>query len=374
MSNKKHIPIIVEEKYTISNWCKETLLFLSKEAYKSKNTLKKISPNSIGTYKDEIIMILGSDGKWIEDTIQKASSMNAKTMLLCAEPMDFSSDIYCISPDRSEIMVRCIEYLLKADRKMIALFGFNEKATSDLIRKKTFLSYINEFSLDSFSEQDIYYNDGSVTKCFDSFVYNVKKYNAVICANDVVAIYLINRIKELGISVPEDMFVIGNGNTRLSSMVSPTLTTVTLNVKLVAYHAIRIYKYLANQKPLHSMHAVIPGEILVRESTAFLDEEAHLISQLSGRKEYAKSHNDRFYIDSDIKEFFLLEDLFNNCDDIDYKIILGLLSNKSHENVANELFISINTLQYRIKKMYVKLGISRWEQFVKLLDKYSISI
>jgi DNA-binding CsgD family transcriptional regulator len=50
------------------------------------------------------------------------------------------------------------------------------------------------------------------------------------------------------------------------------------------------------------------------------------------------------------------------------------MNNKSQESLADELYISINTLKYRIKKMYVKLGIGRWEQFVKLLEKYSIKL
>ncbi|NLG53816.1 MAG: substrate-binding domain-containing protein [Clostridiales bacterium] len=373
MTGKNNIPIIVEDKYTVSNWCKETLLSLKKEAHKSKFTLEEISAGDIGGLKDKTVMILGTDGAWIEKTIQKVLSQNAKPMLLCAEPMDFGNNIYSISPDRIDTMICCIRYLLEAGRKQIALFGINEKATSDVIKRKAFISCIKEFSLNSFTEQDIYCNDGAIDKCFESFLPSADKYNAVICANDAAAIYLINRIKECGKTVPGDLFVIGNGNTKLGSMVSPTLTTITLNVIQVAHHAIRLYRYLFNQNPLHSLHVTIPTEILVRESTGgFKDEQ--LTSKQSDIPKNNNSVSDKFFSDSEIREFFILENMFNDCDNIDYRIISGLMNNKSQESLADELYISINTLQYRIKKMYVKLGIGRWEQFVKLLEKYSIKL
>ena len=42
--------------------------------------------------------------------------------------------------------------------------------------------------------------------------------------------------------------------------------------------------------------------------------------------------------------------MFNDCDNIDYRIISGLMNNKSQESLADELYISINTLKYRIKR------------------------
>jgi len=53
---------------------------------------------------------------------------------------------------------------------------------------------------------------------------------AIICQWDYTAIKLIKCLHEKGIKVPEDISVIGSGNTEMSSLFMPALTTLELNI------------------------------------------------------------------------------------------------------------------------------------------------
>ncbi|PRR83724.1 LacI family DNA-binding transcriptional regulator [Clostridium vincentii] len=53
---------------------------------------------------------------------------------------------------------------------------------------------------------------------------------AIICQWDYTAIKLIKCLYEKGIKVPEDISVIGSGNTEMSSLFMPALTTLELNI------------------------------------------------------------------------------------------------------------------------------------------------
>lgn len=53
---------------------------------------------------------------------------------------------------------------------------------------------------------------------------------AIICQWDYTAIKLIKFLYEKGIKVPEDISVIGSGNTEMSSLFIPALTTLELNI------------------------------------------------------------------------------------------------------------------------------------------------
>ena len=53
---------------------------------------------------------------------------------------------------------------------------------------------------------------------------------AIICQWDYTAIKLIKFLYEKGIRVPEDISVIGSGNTEISSLFIPALTTLELNI------------------------------------------------------------------------------------------------------------------------------------------------
>jgi len=54
---------------------------------------------------------------------------------------------------------------------------------------------------------------------------------AIICQYDYTAIRLIKELHRLGIKVPEDISVIGSGNTELASLAIPSLTTLDLNIE-----------------------------------------------------------------------------------------------------------------------------------------------
>ena len=52
--------------------------------------------------------------------------------------------------------------------------------------------------------------------------------DAFVCANDYLAIHLINALKKKGLSIPDDVMVTGFDGTSQSALVEPTLTTVQI--------------------------------------------------------------------------------------------------------------------------------------------------
>ena len=52
--------------------------------------------------------------------------------------------------------------------------------------------------------------------------------DAFVCANDYLAIHLMNALKKKGLSIPRDIMVTGFDGTTQSSIVDPALTTVQI--------------------------------------------------------------------------------------------------------------------------------------------------
>jgi LacI family transcriptional regulator len=50
--------------------------------------------------------------------------------------------------------------------------------------------------------------------------------SAVMCANDLIALGMLKRLSEAGVSVPGDMAVVGYDDVSFASMLSPPLTSV----------------------------------------------------------------------------------------------------------------------------------------------------
>ena len=92
--------------------------------------------------------------------------------------------------------------------------------------------------------------------------------DAVLCFNDLVAIGFLTQAEKDGVTVPDDVLVIGYDNTRLASLVRPSLTTVAGPLRSVgrvaAANAIALSKGLKTQM---ARPRVLPTRLIVRGST-----------------------------------------------------------------------------------------------------------
>ena len=76
-----------------------------------------------------------------------------------------------------------------------------------------------------------------------SKVENILKDNKatlIVCADDVIAIGLINRLDSMGISVPADVSVVGFDNISWSRIIKPKLTTINQPVEEMAKYAVKL--------------------------------------------------------------------------------------------------------------------------------------
>ncbi|HHV30128.1 MAG TPA: LacI family transcriptional regulator [Clostridium sp.] len=90
---------------------------------------------------------------------------------------------------------------------------------------------------------------------------------AIFCANDVMAISAIKAIKEKGLSVPEDISVIGFDNTAIGNYIMPALTTVDAPLEYIAQTCIESLKYFCKNKHFKEKEIRIKTNLIIREST-----------------------------------------------------------------------------------------------------------
>ena len=89
---------------------------------------------------------------------------------------------------------------------------------------------------------------------------------AIICQWDYTAIKLIKFLYEKGIKVPEDISVIGSGNTEMSSLSIPALTTLELNIDYACEVAVELLLKRIN-KPHKPYENITINSILVERDS-----------------------------------------------------------------------------------------------------------
>jgi LacI family transcriptional regulator len=89
---------------------------------------------------------------------------------------------------------------------------------------------------------------------------------AIFAANDVSAIATIEVARSLGLSVPDDLSVIGFDNIPESALSEPALTTIDQSIQELGFEAMRLLIGLIEDPDQEPVHLTLPTELVIRHS------------------------------------------------------------------------------------------------------------
>ncbi|QKG26269.1 LacI family DNA-binding transcriptional regulator [Actinomadura verrucosospora] len=90
----------------------------------------------------------------------------------------------------------------------------------------------------------------------------------VICASDPLALGVIRAVRRLGMSVPEDVSVVGYDDSAFMNCVSPPLTTVRQPIESIGRAAVTLLVSQVEGGPVAAEELLYEPELVVRASTA----------------------------------------------------------------------------------------------------------
>ena len=153
---------------------------------------------------------------------------------------------YTIQADCRKSFKHVINHLKKEhDCKKIAFFSANEtKSKEALERYDAFTSALDSCKLPFYP--DMVY-DGAFTdfKAYDEIKARFKSkkdipFDAIVCANDMMAAGCIRAFEEIGVRVPQDVKVVGFDDAIIASMMTPKLSTINQDIYSQGYEAAEI--------------------------------------------------------------------------------------------------------------------------------------
>ncbi|WP_017573165.1 LacI family DNA-binding transcriptional regulator [Nocardiopsis halotolerans] len=99
--------------------------------------------------------------------------------------------------------------------------------------------------------------------------------DALVCANDLIAVGAIQQLRRMGVDVPGQVAVTGFDDVAIASLAEPALTTVRQPVTGLAEEAVRLLDQRLGEQGSRPRHAVrLAPELVARASTAPRTEEA----------------------------------------------------------------------------------------------------
>lgn len=126
------------------------------------------------------------------------------------------------------------------------------------------MEYMEKYSCLNKIEDYVIRNDA---KAIEEAIRNLKERPEVlICANDRLAVLVCKVLEDMGISVPDDMGVVGFDDIELSKMVSPGLTTIHVYKDLLGRKGVERLIYRMQHPTQRVEKIVMDVELVVRNS------------------------------------------------------------------------------------------------------------
>jgi LacI family transcriptional regulator len=206
------------EKAIQEKKCEYDLEFVDKEHQEQLYLPYKIQK---GTSFDGIIFIGRFNSKYVEFISEKIKNQVFYTGYSPA--FDCDSVWYNFNNGGYK---QC-EHLIKKGHKNIGFLG-NSSVYKNKEKVLGITSALEDYNLAIKDEYFIY--EEKFEDKIDELINNRNMPTAIICQWDYTAIKLIKFLYEKGIKVPEDISIIGSGNTEMASLSIPALTSLELNI------------------------------------------------------------------------------------------------------------------------------------------------
>lgn len=110
--------------------------------------------------------------------------------------------------------------------------------------------------------------DGRLHKKEEKFlIKNLGNISAIIAANDYIALWLIKVLTSNGVSIPEDISIVGYDNVYLASLSNPTLSTVEIPAVYAGQLAAKVCQKLLKHEDSIPYKQLIKTKLIIRESS-----------------------------------------------------------------------------------------------------------
>ena len=360
--------ILVESSFRQAHWWQVYEQNLAEEISRRSLDITFVYDSAIPdapTDEPRLAILFGSTAGWLYETLALCRRSMLKPVIVSPEPKEPVPGASLVLPDRVGSTHKLVAYLASHGKKKLAMFNPRPTSANGQRREEAFLQACRDEACTGFVAGGPDPNAAAV-----SIASQAASIDAVVCADDLAAVFLLGELAEAGIQVPDQRFVAGFGDSVLARHARPPLTTVTLDMKELARQAIGCALYLHRNPHTISLTCLVANQLVVRESTAFLPEGT---AQQPGL--LALPSPDGYPAPEPaspvLKMISSLEACLSHANDMDLAIMDALRCGASCRKIAGQLYVSESTVYYRIDRLCQFAGVAGRERFLDQLRRYT---
>ncbi|MCZ0703234.1 LacI family transcriptional regulator [Natronobacillus azotifigens] len=206
-------------------------------------------------------------GKITEEHVKEFKTSPVPVAL--AATVDPTQSIPSVNIDYEQAAFEATKLLIENGNNQPAfIFGVEETAANELKYKgyERALKEANQtINHDLIIKGDYTYASG--IEAVEQLLTLEPRPTSIFVASDEMALGVIHAIQDKGLRVPEDIEVFGFDNTRLATMVRPTLSTIVQPMYDIGAVAMRLLTKYMNKEEVSEANVILPHQIIERNST-----------------------------------------------------------------------------------------------------------
>ncbi|OXM14562.1 LacI family DNA-binding transcriptional regulator [Paenibacillus herberti] len=162
------------------------------------------------------------------------------------------------------------KHLLEQGHRDLLIFAGNEQWFHNTLRVNGVRAAFEEIGLE-FPDDNILMNQTTPQKGYDTFTGLIRQGrnlpDAIFCFSDTTALAVTSAASDLGISIPNDLSIIGFGNHFFSDFIRPKLTTVEEELDRIGEIAMEQLVQIINSEERKIANIQLTPKLVVRDST-----------------------------------------------------------------------------------------------------------
>ncbi|WP_182201110.1 catabolite control protein A [Paraliobacillus salinarum] len=206
-------------------------------------------------------------GRITEEHIQQFKTSPVPIAL--AATVDPSNTVPSVNIDYEQASYEATKYLIDNGNSRPAYVCAAEETATNELKFKGYERALKEANqeLDPsyVIKGDITYDAGK--DAAEKLIELPNRPSSIHVGSDEMALGVIHGIQDKGLRVPEDIEVLGFDNTRLATMVRPTLSTIVQPMYDIGAVAMRLLTKYMNKEEVVDANVILPHQIIERNST-----------------------------------------------------------------------------------------------------------
>jgi DNA-binding LacI/PurR family transcriptional regulator len=176
-------------------------------------------------------------------------------------------DVSKVKGEHIQGAITAVEHLIKLGHKRIAYLG------GPLFSPDRELGFRNAHTINGLNVDEYLIRRGSPTYEFGNIAMlellkSRKKFTAVFCGNDLIALGAIQCMNNAGVKVPDDVAVVGYDDIQMSKIIKPSLTTVHQPIREMSSAIVKLLLDLIENKDnkMTPQSLMFDMKLIIRES------------------------------------------------------------------------------------------------------------